>query len=85
MGTRISEQVETSAISDSDYILLDSQTLGYRKFKANKLALSSFKKLTQAEYDELSTSEKNNGTVYCIQGSSAPLKFYYMSTEYVPS
>ena len=37
MGTRIINQTEATGISNDDYILLASESLGYRKFKASKL------------------------------------------------
>lgn len=67
---RILSLTDASGISDNDYVLVDSPTLGSRRIKAKYFQGGSGENVvivTQSEYDALSQEEKENGSAYLIE------------------
>lgn len=79
MGKRILDYPEALAIVDGDYILLDNTLSGAKRYPASSLT-SSLITLTQADYNALSESEKNNGKIYRITEESTTLNMSNAST-----
>lgn len=82
--SRITELGEASGVSGNDYVLLSSPTAGERKILASAFQGSSGSSAiycTQAQYDALSTAEKENGSIYFVESEESDWIFSHTSTD----